>query len=372
MPLYLDVLQANDGDCLLLRCENQNKTSLILIDGGPRKIFAQYLKPHLEKIRDEAPVLDVRLVIASHIDADHITGLVDLFKTLHDADEVGESAPYRVRQLWHNSFSDIYGSHAKTAESAAITAAVDGSTYLDGLCTDAAAVVASVAQGNKLNAFAERVTARNHKLIQSAATGRSIHEIDGARFTILGPAEKELADLEKKWQSSKQSKKGDKAAAADYLNRTVPNLSSIVALAEIPTEKGIKRLLLTGDSGGDLILEGLKTAGFLEDGKLHLDLLKVQHHGSNHSVTEDFFRQVTAEKYVISGNGKHGIPHSDTLKWLSSARSGQGFDAYLTNRNGEDDLHSRLTAFLKKEAKGEPQHHYHFRDEDALCVTMAL
>jgi beta-lactamase superfamily II metal-dependent hydrolase len=46
--------------------------------------------------------------------------------------------------------------------------------------------------------------------------------------------------------------------------------------------------------------------------RIHVDLLKVQHHGSNHSTTQDFFERVTADHYVISGNGKHGIPSRRT------------------------------------------------------------
>ena len=70
------------------------------------------------------------------------------------------------------------------------------------------------------------------------------------------------------------------------------------------------RVLLTGDAGGDHILESLDKTGIGPGGRIHVDLLKVQHHGSNHSTTQDFFERVTADRYVISGNGKHGIPHA--------------------------------------------------------------
>lgn len=92
-------------------------------------------------------------------------------------------------------------------------------------------------------------------------------------------------------------------------------------------------MLFTGDAGGNLILNGLQSAELLDkDKKIKVDPLKVQHHGSNHSVTEDFFRQVLADRYVISGNGKHGIPHIDRMTWLSNAGKGEPFDAYLTKR----------------------------------------
>ena len=112
-----------------------------------------------------------------------------------------------------------------------------------------------------------------------------------------------------------------------------------------------------------MILKGLGTAGLLDSqGKIHVDLLKVQHHGSDHSVDIDFFRKVTADTYVISGNGKHGIPSKDTLEWLSEARSNEEYDAYMTNRTGEEGLTAKLDDFLAGEAANQESHRYHFMD----------
>jgi beta-lactamase superfamily II metal-dependent hydrolase len=129
-------------------------------------------------------------------------------------------------------------------------------------------------------------------------------------------------------------------------------------------------MLLTGDAGGDFILECMQSAGLLKNGKIHVDLLKVQHHGSRHSIEQDFFEKVTADSYVISGDGKHGNPSMEALKWLSAARSGEKYDAYLTNRNLKDNLTKPLDGFLKAEAKAEPEHKYHFRDEKALSISV--
>jgi hypothetical protein len=115
--------------------------------------------------------------------------------------------------------------------------------------------------------------------------------------------------------------------------------------------------------------------GLLDDNKqIEVDLLKVQHHGSSHSVTEDFFRQVLADKYVISGNGKHGIPHVKVLKWLSKARNGEECDIYMTNRTLRDkgkDLTPALNKFLKDEAAKQPMHRYHFREDPALSIVVS-
>ena len=98
----------------------------------------------------------------------------------------------------------------------------------------------------------------------------------------------------------------------------------------------------------------------------------MQHHGSNHSVDIEFFRRVVAPRYVISGNGRHGIPHRDTLEWLSKARAGQAFDAYLTNRSGENGLTEMFDQFLAEEATKQPLHNWHFREDAALAIPVDL
>jgi beta-lactamase superfamily II metal-dependent hydrolase len=129
-------------------------------------------------------------------------------------------------------------------------------------------------------------------------------------------------------------------------------------------------MLFTQDAGGDLILKGLEGQQLLDaTGKIKVDLVKIQHHGSNHSVDENFFRCVLADTYVISGNGKHGIPHHDTLRWLSNARHNQDINVYMTNRSGFNGLTEMLNEFLSDEASNEPKHKYHFRNDSEYSIT---
>ncbi len=241
-------------------------------------------------------------------------------------------------------------------------------------------MIASVKQGNDVRGYAKKLAIgvnreTNGDLLQAPSAGKKLIPLTaGLTFTILGPREAELQALEDSWKAARKTGgANEESVAADYLNRTVPNLSSIVVLAEAMTASGIRRLLLTGDAGGDLILDGLESAGLLDsDGRIDVDLLKVQHHGSNHSVDMEFFRRVVAPRYVISGNGRHGIPHRDTLEWLSEARSGHAFDAYLTNRTAENGLTAMFDEFLADEAARQPLHHWHFRDDAALAISVDL
>jgi beta-lactamase superfamily II metal-dependent hydrolase len=200
-------------------------------------------------------------------------------------------------------------------------------------------------------------------------------------FTILGPHQAELDNLEDAWKKAKAKCKTkrsgyEQSVAADYLNRTVPNLSSIVILVSKKERDGkTRRMLLTGDAGGDLILKALKRQKLLDaKGKIHVDLLKIQHHGSKHSADAQFFRSVTADMYVISGNGKHGIPHREMLTWLSHSQHNQACNIYMTNRTGFEGLTTMLHEFLAEERRSEPKHTFTSarKDDCSILVTHFL
>ena len=75
-----------------------------------------------------------------------------------------------------------------------------------------------------------------------------------------------------------------------------------------------RSLLLTGDARADQVLEGMQESGTLDaDGRRHVSILKMPHHGSIRNVTADFLRAVTADTYVISADGRYGNPDFDAL-----------------------------------------------------------
>ena len=120
------------------------------------------------------------------------------------------------------------------------------------------------------------------------------------------------------------------AATADA---SKPNLSSIMLLA---AAEG-KTVLLTGDGLGAHLLKNLKQAGLLDaKGQLHVNVLKMPHHGSVRNVSLDFLKQITADQYIISANGKDGNPDPDTLKWLVTTAREQGRKSEILLTNETD------------------------------------
>jgi hypothetical protein len=200
-------------------------------------------------------------------------------------------------------------------------------------------VLDSIEQGFRLRQDADalgypRNPQTKGKLIMAKDGAKPVPIAQGLAFTVVGPMQAELKALHDKhveWlkELKKQGKKPPQALAA-YVDKSVPNLSSIVVLAELDK----KRILLTGDARGDKILSGLQLAGKLGAGgksKMDVDVLKVPHHGSANNLAEDFFERIVARHYVFSGNGEHGNPERETLEMLLRARGeNDDFTIHLT------------------------------------------
>ena len=81
LMLSLHVVQAEYGDCLLLESQNGKHSTTVLIDGGPYQTFNKHLKATLKKLLINSK-LD--LIVLSHIDNDHVIGLLDLLADIKE------------------------------------------------------------------------------------------------------------------------------------------------------------------------------------------------------------------------------------------------------------------------------------------------
>ena len=189
-----------------------------------------------------------------------------------------------------------------------------------------------------------------------------------AKLTVVAPAAPALDRLDAKWEEW-LSHHPEAVSPAEYADRSVFNLSSIVVLAEA----GGKSMLLCGDARGDHVLEGLETAGKLAaGGTLALDVLKLPHHGSIRNVDHDFFTRLPARHYVISADGRDGNPESATLEAIAASRADDDFEIHLTNHAGKGDLTQRLDAFVAARDAAGRGFGVSFRDEAALALRIDL
>ena len=264
MIFSLDVRRARKGDCLLLHYGTATKPGLVVIDGGPKGVYGPHLKPRLLEIRearnlDAQRPLPVDLLMVSHLDDDHIQGILELTRELRAAPGV----PFvRIRRLWHNSFDEIIDQDptelTSSVEAQFGPASLDGDLPVDAtvdsdedaeVVGSTLRVLASIPQGHRLRLDAEALDlARNPgfggKLILAKEDPVALS--DDLSFNVAGPMQPELKELQKDHDDwlKKLEEEGltPEEALAAYVDKSVPNLSSLVMLAE----SGGKSMLLTG------------------------------------------------------------------------------------------------------------------------------
>jgi beta-lactamase superfamily II metal-dependent hydrolase len=330
----LHVVQAQFGDSLILEFGTAKKPRYVLIDGGPPGNYAADLEPALNEIVGRNGTLD--LVLLSHIDNDHIIGVLDLFSGIEEDDVSHRKRRVQVAGLWHNSFERTIDHAGEITQRMQTLVMMAGAANLAmPLAMDA---FYGVREGNRLRLMTQKLKIpvnkdfKNGPIMVEAA--KQVIKLGPLELRIAGPNKANLKALHDEWlewlDKVEEKISSDPAAAAAMADRSIPNLSSIVVLAKCNG----RTLLLTGDARGDHILNGLKAAGLAKGRKIHVDVLKVQHHGSDRNASRGFFDAVTANTYVISANGKYGNPDLETLTWIvESARDQQRhIQLILTNQ----------------------------------------
>ncbi len=358
MPFKLEAVFAKEGDSLLLHYGSDDDPSILLIDGGSHGVYADWLRPRLQQLRDElGERVPLQMIMISHVDSDHLTGILDLFEELQESDD----PVCDVGSLWHNSFDDLVGNEASELTTAILQSLADGNQP-ESADPDSSAVAASVAQGRRLRQDAEALGISTNDrftglVIASPETVGPIDLGDGMTFRVLGPSLARVEALQGVWNRYLEEKELAEAVAAGLEDNSIPNLSSLVVLAE---QDG-KTMLLTGDARGDYIVEGLILAGLLppeaelpilytgmpraeratkkmelaaaeameNPPSVHLDLLKLPHHGSDRNVEHGV---------LPAGDGRS----VSLLGGRQSPQSRRADPAHDRRRAGERSLHALL------------------------------
>ena len=108
MMLKLQMLPAACGDCLWLEYGTGTAKRVVIIDGGLTET-ATALRQRIETARLERGIdtLEVELLVVTHIDNDHILGIIELLKA--------ETPGLRVKDIWFNGRPQLDGSARSTS-----------------------------------------------------------------------------------------------------------------------------------------------------------------------------------------------------------------------------------------------------------------
>jgi beta-lactamase superfamily II metal-dependent hydrolase len=356
--LKLNIVQAKFGDCMILEFgSEEQKPHYILIDGGPEGTYDNHLSAALQSLRPggDGSKKTLDIIIASHVDDDHVIGLIDFLADLRHRREEAENSQMddkniiSVGSLWHNSFSKTLqeeqeqendmGSRSSNNSvniHSRVESLLERTQYSSSSSSSsknnfaaAKAAIMATEQGHKLSLLAGILGIvinpgfpKGLVLIEEEEEAPNPIKIDNLTLRIIGPTKANLEELRnewRKWLEKYETADISEPSIAAMADKSIPNLSSIVVLAEVDG----KRVLITGDARGDHIIDGLRLAGGLfddnDDGHMHVDVLKVPHHGSARNVTKAFFKALTSDMYIISADGRYGNPDFSTLKWIVEA-----------------------------------------------------
>mgnify|MGYP002624789234 CR=1 FL=1 len=286
--ITIHAVQAHEGDCLLLEHKHRDRKRFVLVDGGPNKTYSPHLESTLkQKVARNGARLD--LVVLSHVDRDHVTGLLDLFIELRSAKDEGEAPLVKVAELWHNTFglldvdgdislrfSTVMAAAQALASSSAGTQRQRESMQLAGMA------LASIRQGEQLGRAAKLLKVpvnrrfRGEPIVATAIKRTDSRTISGLKVRVVGPTDENLQALRKDWQKwlteQEEKLRSGRFSLAAMVDKSVPNLSSLQLLIE----KDGKTALLTGDGRGDHLLEALKAAKLCDENGMDVDLLKAR------------------------------------------------------------------------------------------------
>ena len=258
-----------------------------------------------------------------------------------------------VLGLWHNSFDEII-EHKPTELTASVkshfgAAAVSGGGDLpedkkdrgggeirrgqgggrertEGSCQHRAGF--SAAPGRRLASDSQRNPEFDGKLIIAREGGKPVEVGEGLKFMVVGPmqaggggARKSTSGMAEGPAGRRENRRPRRSPpTSTNPSRTCPASSSSLRLEA-------SACCSPATPAATRFSKGLQFVGLFEPGessKIHVDLLKVPHHGSANNLDEDFFERITADHYVFSGNGEHGNPgarrHGDAVQgaWQGS------------------------------------------------------
>lgn len=235
--IFFDVGQ---GDASLIMAENGVN---ILIDGGPDKTIIEKLDNYLPFYKRKIDIL-----ILTHPHSDHVIGLIDVLKK------------YEVREVWRTGIpnnSPEYLEFLKIIQDKKIATTVIGKKNTAKPGDKNVDINTSLIDNGVANGRGDAVISRVGEYKISPST----------ILEVLYPAE-------------------------DFLQKNVDNLNNSSIVLKIKYKD--KSFLFTGDIEKEVEEEMVQAQN------LKSTVLKIAHHGSRNSSTEEFIKKVSPEIAVIS------------------------------------------------------------------------
>ncbi|MBY4895569.1 hypothetical protein [Cupriavidus sp. AU9028] len=351
---------SRDGGCVAIEARSGHR---LLCDGGSGASMATSVAPWLHKLGRRGDGL--HLLAVTHAGADALAGVSALLETalawrvhdfhaqLGDPPALPPSPPVpRIGALWHNGIDAQIG-EARAAAQPLLSARAralraSGVPALEALGRDDARIALALPRAARLS----RLCAPDMLDIAlhapgAGSTGTSTLALGSLTLTLLGPAEDTIANAQaawRRWPCEPVVRMGTRAIREHYLRAVqgmaegrlvnpldlrdwegtsaclatrTPSLAPLMLLAE---EDG-RTVLLSGDADGAQVLRTLRASGRLGDEGLHLHAMTVWTGSGSADASLAMLQAVSADHYLIWGDGTDSLSARDWLEQLKAARS---------------------------------------------------
>ncbi len=271
------------GDAILIRLIDENNNPMIIIVDGGYKENGERIIEYLSSLS----ITSIDLVINTHPDIDHISGLIRLFEEESlTIKKLIMNRPWRDSNITADYFSD--GRVTDNSVNKRMTDAFKYAYQLEQAAIDKIGeeniihpVVGNV-YFNCLTILAPSKALYREKLLESDKTPTTI---DDTSTNFFSKTMKKLVRYIRGFMTWKNEE-------------TSPiNETSIVSMLCLPD----KNYLLTGDAGRKCLEESLNyksTCYSLENEPINV--MQLPHHGSRKNVSPGLIRRIGAKEYIIS------------------------------------------------------------------------
>lgn len=289
----IEALNADEGDCLWIEYGTSAPYHRILIDGGRARTYQQLKSKALQLPSQER---EFELLVVSHIDRDHIEGILSL---LEDPEP-----PLTFKEIWFNGYHHLH--------------AADIQTY-------------SPIQGERLSTQLQTHSGWNKSfngtgVVLTDSGIRTIQLPGGASLHLVSPNQSKLDNLRVEWQRAIDEAgllpthpgRHEGGAGLEVMSpidirslahspfqadNSKPNGSSIAFVLEFEGH----RALCAADAHVDLLIERIPfLPGFDSTvGRLPVKLFKLPHHGSSKNCSKQLLDLLDCPRFLISTNGNY-------------------------------------------------------------------
>jgi competence protein ComEC len=303
MGFYIEMISVGEGDCFFLTLDNPKGDPFqILIDGGNRDQADKIIK-HINEYGNGY----AELVIGTHLDNDHIGGLIGVIENIRTGKLILNTPGNFEKWL---QIRDYIKEFEKVTSIKKLEKGIEAANDLLETAKRKEIVVEHALQGrswscediklNVLNPTAQRLEdAWAEEILKSMVN------------LAEDPSERKLVETEEKAPPTTHS--NDASIIMELIYHESPYA------------------LFTGDAGAEVIRE--------VTGEKSYTFLKVPHHGSKTGLDEELIQQLRpAWAYIPVGENPHGHPSSDVLDLLKE----QGGKTYCSEK----------TSNCRRECKG--------------------